>query len=111
MIYHLSTPDNYIKFKGDTFFGEKLIDLNNFIHCSFQYQIDSILQKFYHDYDEIFLIEINEKKLKSNYLIEGAPGDLYPHVYGPINSGAIENVFILRKCRDCFILPWKKLEV
>jgi uncharacterized protein (DUF952 family)/L-amino acid N-acyltransferase YncA len=63
-----------------------------FIHCSRYFQIGTVLDNFYADYDgRLTLLTINPRRLSSPMRFDDVPGaDLsYPHIYGPLNREAV----------------------
>ena len=70
-------------------------DVNDgFIHCSTDQQLAKTLNRWYTDADEVFVAVIDEEKLTSELKWEpNFEGELFPHIYGPIDIGAAAGAY------------------
>lgn len=92
-IYHIVTPEVWGKFKDEKFYAAESLETENFIHCSFENQIEAVLQRYYKNAKTIFILEIEPEKLRSKYVEEPSTGgEIYPHIYGEINADAIVGI-------------------
>ena len=69
------------------------LDEVGYVHCSFEHQWRGVRDRFYADLrdDELILLVVDEERLSSPVVVErldGAP-DEFPHVYGPLEIGAV----------------------
>lgn len=69
------------------------LDDVGYVHCSFEHQWRGVRDRFYADLsdDELILLVVDETRLSSPVVVErldGAPDD-FPHVYGPLEIGAV----------------------
>jgi uncharacterized protein (DUF952 family) len=88
-IYHIVVPDTWANFDDKNYEADSLAT-EGFIHCSFENQIDAVLQRYYSDRDEVVVLEIDPSKLDSKLVVEPSTGgENYPHIYGAINRDAI----------------------
>ncbi len=88
-IYHIVLPDVWAAFDGDLYEHASLAS-EGFIHCSFAEQIDGVLQRYYSDAESVVVLEIDTEKLTSELVNEPSTnGQIYPHIYGPINRDAV----------------------
>jgi len=88
-IYHIVLPDAWSSFSGD-FYEAASLDEEGFIHCSFEDQLDSVIGRYYSDSQSIVVLELDANKLSSKLVTEPSTGgEVYPHIYGPINREAI----------------------
>lgn len=88
-IYHIVLPEVWAAFDGDLYEAESL-GSEGFIHCSFENQLDGVLQRYYSGAESVVLLEIDSDKLTSKLVNEPSTNDeIYPHIYGPINRDAI----------------------
>ena len=72
-----------------------------FIHCSNGNQVGGSANKFYATEAELRLLAIDPELLTSPLRDEeGRPGELFPHIYGPINRDAIVEVIRLERGED-----------
>jgi uncharacterized protein (DUF952 family) len=63
-----------------------------FIHCSTREQVVDTANRYYHGQVDLLLLEIDPKLVASEILFEESHGELFPHIYGPINLDAVQNV-------------------
>ena len=88
-IYHGVLPDVWDNFHGALYETDSL-DTEGFIHCSFDEQLDGVLQRYYSSVPRVKILEIDATKLDSKLVVEPSTGgESYPHIYGPINREAI----------------------
>ena len=88
-IFHIVLPEVWEVFDGDSYSAESLTT-EGFIHCSFEEQLDAVLQRYYSGRDEVVILEIDSDRLDSKLVIEPSTGgEDYPHIYGTINRYAI----------------------
>jgi uncharacterized protein (DUF952 family) len=80
-------------FDGRPEYYPESLSSEGFVHCSFEEQLDAVLERYYADAENVLLLEIEPDQLKSELKIEPSTNDeLYPHIYGPINRDAIVSV-------------------
>lgn len=92
-IYHIVTPEVWDKFKDENFYAAASLATENFIHCSFREQIETVLQRYYKGAETVLILEIEPEKLVSKLVNEPSTnGEIYPHVYGEINRSAIVGI-------------------
>lgn len=79
--------------------GESL-DIQGFIHCSTAGQLIPVANRFFRERDDLVVIVIDEGKVRSPVIYENLEGgtEAFPHIYGPLQTGAVI---------DCFALPPK----
>jgi uncharacterized protein (DUF952 family) len=88
-IFHVVLPDVWDNFHGALYEADSL-DTEGFIHCSFDEQLDGVLQRYYSNAPKVKILEIDAAKLDSKLVVEPSTGgESYPHIYGPINREAI----------------------
>lgn len=72
-----------------------------FIHCSNAAQVAGAANRFYADQQDVFVLHIDPARLTSPVQEEpGGTGELFPHIYGPINRDAIVLVQALERGSD-----------
>ena len=88
-IYHIVWPEAWAAIDGDLYEHASLA-AEGFIHCSFDHQIDGVIERYYSGADSVILLEIDSNKLTSELINEPSTGgEIYPHIYGPINRDAV----------------------
>jgi uncharacterized protein (DUF952 family) len=65
------------------------MEVEGFIHCSRPDQVLEVANRFYAGAVGLVLLWIDPLKLTSEIRWEAADGDVFPHVYGPLNLDAI----------------------
>lgn len=102
-IHHVTSPATWEQAVADGTFTESTLDRSledeGFIHCCDPEQLPFVLSTFYsgvtHD---LLLLTIDPELLESKLVREvGNPetGELFPHVYGPINPSAVIETTLL----------------
>jgi uncharacterized protein (DUF952 family) len=101
MILHITTPNEWeqARLKGE--YTAPSLESDGFIHCSTIKQTVDTANIFFRGQNGLILLCIDENKLKSECKFENpvgggqhdpAVGNLFPHVYGPINLSAVIKV-------------------
>ena len=92
-IYHIVLPEVWEKYKNEDLYEAESLRAEGFIHCSFENQLDAVLQRYYKDAEKILILEIETEKLTSELVEESSTNnEIYPHIYGKINRGAIVEI-------------------
>ena len=100
LIYHL-VPNAVWQAAPPGPFRVPSLESEGFIHCSNREQVARSANKFYADEPEMLVLEIDPARLSSELRDEeGRPGELFPHVYAPINREAIIKVIGLVRGPD-----------
>ena len=110
MIYHITFPEAWrVALQRGEYRAESL-ETEGFIHCSTRSQILPVAEKFFQGRGTLLLLMMDPARLASEMKWEtpsgggpppGVPeGDMFPHVYGPINLDAVVNVFDLEANPD-----------
>ncbi len=63
-----------------------------FIHCSRPEQILEVANRFYAGQNDLLLLWIDPHRLQAEIRWEPADGQVFPHIYGPLNLDAIIHV-------------------
>ena len=115
MIYHIASRSAWNEARGRGDYRAESLDTEGFIHCSTEEQVIPVAEKFYKGQSDLLLLVIEPEQLTSELKWEppagGAPpgvpeGDLFPHVYGPVNLEAVVKVFDLQTNPDGkYVMP------
>lgn len=73
-------------YRGDTLASE------GFIHCSRPDQAAAVGERFFRGVSGLVLLVIDRARVAAPVRDEGADGDLFPHIYGPLNLDAVIRV-------------------
>jgi uncharacterized protein (DUF952 family) len=116
MIYHITSRRawNEARARGD--YRAQSLEEEGFIHCSTEDQVIPVAENFYKGETGLLLLVIEPERLTSDLKWEppadgtpppGVPeGDLFPHIYGPINLDAVDKVFDLLSNPDGkYVMP------
>jgi uncharacterized protein (DUF952 family) len=100
LIYHL-VPRSTWEAAPPGAYGVASLENEGFIHCSNGEQVARSANKFYTEESDMLLLAIDPARLVSELRDEeGRPGELFPHIYGPINRDAIVDVIRLQRGSD-----------
>jgi uncharacterized protein (DUF952 family) len=65
-------------------------DAEGFIHCCHRSQLERVLRDHFATQGEVLLVELETSLISAGVRYErAANGDDYPHIYGPIEPGAV----------------------
>ena len=123
LILHLASNDAWLaavgpaglwRGKSGAYHADSL-STEGFIHCSRSSQIVDVANTFYHGQHGLVLLVIDPSKLKAELKWEppaepepshAREGDLFPHIYGPLNLDAVIKVLKFEPGADgTFSLP------
>ena len=74
------------EYRGDTLATE------GFIHCSRAEQVASVANTFYTGRADLALLRIERERVAPGVRDEPSGGDVFPHIYGPLNLDAVVEV-------------------
>jgi len=99
MIYHITSRSSWSVARQRGEYQAESLETEGFIHCSTSAQVLPVVEKFYKGQHGLLLLMIDPALLTSDLKWEppsggtpppGVPeGDLFPHIYGPINLDAV----------------------
>lgn len=99
MIYHITSRSAWGEARQAGEYRAESLTTEGFIHCSTNTQILPVVEKYYMGQQDLLLLVIEPEQLSSELKWEppsggtpppGVPeGDLFPHIYGPINLEAV----------------------
>lgn len=89
-IYHIVLPEVWEEIKSIPLYSAPSLFDEGFIHCSYDHQIDGVLQRYYSDRSQVVILKIDTELLGSRLVAEPSTNDeVYPHIYGPINLHSV----------------------
>jgi len=109
MIYHVTSRQTWQEAQQRGEYRADSLESEGFIHCSTETQILPVTENFYKGQAGLVLLKIDPAFLGSELLWEppagdpppGIPkGELFPHIYGPINLDAVVKVYDLETNPD-----------
>jgi uncharacterized protein (DUF952 family) len=91
-IYHIVLPEIWEQVRNEPLYRHESLAAEGFIHCSYEAQIDGVIERYYADTDELVILTIDTDKLAARLVAEPSTGgEVYPHIYGPLNMAAVVN--------------------
>jgi uncharacterized protein (DUF952 family) len=109
MIYHITLRSAWIEAQKRGEYRAASLETEGFVHCSTNSQILPVAGKIFKGQRSLLLLVIDPSLLTSELKWEppsgetppGVPeGDLFPHVYGPINLDAVAKAVDLESTPD-----------
>ncbi len=110
MIYHIATRRAWREAQQRGDYRAENFEADGFIHCSTNVQVLPVAEQYYARQRGLLVLMIDPSLLTSDLKwespAEGAPppgvpaGEMFPHIYGPINLDAIVKVFDLETTSD-----------
>ncbi|WP_238546108.1 DUF952 domain-containing protein [Tumebacillus flagellatus] len=95
VIYCLTPAPYWQQFEGKAEYLPRDYEEEGFIHATKGDDLlERVMNRVYTTYEgELLLLVIDEDRVKSEVKYEQASdGDLYPHIYGPLNTDAIVEI-------------------
>ena len=90
MLWHITTPTAWEKAQNGGEYRADSLQSEGFIHCSTTAQIAATANRFYAGQTGLIALAIDENKVKASIRYEDFnAGDLFPHIYGPLNLDAV----------------------
>ena len=85
----------------------RTLEQEGFIHAGRREQVLPVLERFYDDAGPLLLLTVDPDRLSSPVRDdEVAPGEVYPHVYGPIDLAAVVSADPVERGPDgTWVLP------
>ena len=92
-IYHIAIPERWDEQKDNESYEHESLHTEGFIHCSYAGQLDTVLARYYSGTPRVLILHIDPELLTSKLVEEPSTGgEIYPHIYGHINRGAIVEI-------------------
>ncbi len=99
-IYHLVSRRFWEKDADQPYRADSLAS-EGFIHCSFAEQLAWVANGFYADASDLLLLHIDPDRLTGPVREEPCDtGEIFPHIYGPLNRDAVVKVQTLERGAD-----------
>jgi uncharacterized protein (DUF952 family) len=92
-IYHVALPAVWERYKSKPSYQPDSLTTEGFIHCSYQSQLEGVLERYYSGVEKVVILTIDTDKLFSKLVKEPSTNnELYPHIYGRLNHSAVVDV-------------------
>src|SRR6266853_3009325 len=95
IIFHITTCEAWAK-RSDGAYRTEMLPTEGFIHCSTSEQIIQVANARFRGQTGLVLLSINPDRVSAEIRYENLEGgqQMFPHVYGEINSDAVEQVSV-----------------
>jgi len=95
-IFKIIDKDEWQKAKqAGTYGGSKKDIEDGYIHFSEEDQVEETLRRHYPKIDNLLLLKVNAFKLEHLLWEQASNGDMYPHLYSPLDIANVEEEFEL----------------
>jgi len=91
-ILHITQRQQWEQAKLDQIYRGDTLDTEGFIHCSTPLQVVKVANHFFAHQTGLVLLFIDSHQVRSKLKYEGSEGELFPHIYGPLNLDAVFRV-------------------
>lgn len=90
-ILHVLEKQEWESALANGFYAPKSLKTDKFIHCSTKTQVVNVANFLYRGQKELVLLYIDPDKVHSEIIYEDLyeAGELYPHIYGSLNTDAV----------------------
>jgi uncharacterized protein (DUF952 family) len=104
LIVHIVDEDSWTD--SDGAYRADSLETEGFIHCSDPGQVVAVAEANYGGRDDLLLVCIDEDRVDPPVRREALDAaEPYPHVYGPLNPGAVVDVVAFPRDEDGFFVP------
>tara|TARA_B100001063_G_C16555694_1_gene448359 strand:- start:374 stop:745 length:372 start_codon:yes stop_codon:yes gene_type:complete len=81
--------------QAGTYNGSDKDKKDGYIHFSEEDQVPKTLKKYYKNIENLVLLKVNAFKLEHLLWEQASDGDMYPHLYSPLDIKNVEDEFEL----------------
>lgn len=92
-IFHIVPGEAWQQARSEGLYRGDTLESEGFIHCSLARQVVAVANARFRGQQGLVLLEIDAARVRSEIRYEGADGDLFPHIYGPLNTDAVVTVY------------------
>ena len=102
IIYHLVPESHWESAQFEQEYRADSLATEGFIHCSKDHaQALAVANRLYGGRQDMLMLEVETECLASPLKHEPSrSGEIYPHIYGPLNTGAVTGVLKLQAGED-----------
>lgn len=95
IIFHIAKLSDYNLLKSNGRYQCESLEGEGFIHCCDEEQLQGVLERYYNGVNDVILFRLDGELIEADLVYENTSGgeELFPHIYGPINPGAIVETF------------------
>ena len=98
IIYHLVPESHWETARTESEYRADSLATEGFIHCSKDHaQALAVANRLYGGRQDMLVLEVETERLASPLKHDPSrSGEIYPHIYGPLNTGAVTGVLKLQ---------------
>jgi uncharacterized protein (DUF952 family) len=102
LIYHIASAVEIERAARSGKYAPSSLIAQGFIHCCFRQQLSGIADRWFHDKQDLLLLEIDPTRVHCRVVAENLKGgdELFPHVYGELPMLAVLAIRELRCTPD-----------
>ena len=95
-VFKIIEKDEWKKAKKTGSYGGSKKDIKDgYIHFSEEQQVKETLNKYYKDKENLILLKVHTLNLEHLLWEQASNGDMYPHLYSPLDTTNVEEEFEL----------------
>jgi uncharacterized protein (DUF952 family) len=91
-IYHIASENTWLDALEFGEYFHPSLGSEGFIHCSTRSQVISTANRYFQGQSGLVLLEIDPDLAAAEIRFEAAEGEVFPHLYGPLNLDAVVDV-------------------
>ena len=91
-LFHLATRAEWLAAQVSGHYEAESLHTEGFIHLSTASQLEATARRHYAGRDDLVVLEIDPERLSWDLRYEESHGELYPHLYGPLDLPAVMSV-------------------
>ena len=97
IIYHLAVRAEWEAAMSQEWYRAESLALEGFIHCSKDHgQVLAVANRLFPGRKDLLVLEVETDRLSSPLKHEpSVSGEIYPHIYGPLNTDAVAGLLSL----------------
>src|SRR5262245_12981961 len=101
-IYHITTAEAWRTAREASVYTAPSLESEGFIHCSTQSQVAATATRFFPGATDLIVLCVDVSLLRSDVRYEDTSGhgQLFPHIYGPLDLVAVRSVVELTPAAD-----------
>jgi uncharacterized protein (DUF952 family) len=88
-IVHICTRKEWEEAQARGEYRPLSLENEGFIHCSRPEQVLTVINRFYQAVPDLILLWIDLHLIAAEIRWEAADGEMFPHLYGPLNTHAV----------------------
>ncbi|MDG6954074.1 MAG: DUF952 domain-containing protein [Nitrososphaerota archaeon] len=89
LILHITESRRWARTRPTGSYTAKTQQEDGFIHCSDPSQLADVAKAFYSGKRGLVLLCIDPRKVRAEVRYEKSGSDVFPHIYGPLNTDAV----------------------